>query len=152
MHNLLTAIWLIIKAIVSFVAATGGLYIFFVMSQTSGLSHSKPWVILAISMFLAVAPWVFFEQKQSRAFALVSVFMGISLIFFAIGVPYTPRDCSTLTTGRSRGACSFFNWLYNLGGANLIATFYITLGLSFLIFGYALYKKHVARRLDESAL
>lgn len=142
MRNLLKVIWLGIKAVVSLVAAIGGLYIFFTMSQTSGLSYSKPWVILALSMFIAVAPWVFFEQKKSRAFALTSFFMGIGTIFFALSVPYVPHDCATYARPKSRYACIFFNWLYSLGGSNLVAVFFITLGLFFLFGSYFLYKQY----------
>ena len=48
MHNLMTFICLSIKTMVSIVAAIGGFYIFFIMSQSTGLSHSKPWVILEL--------------------------------------------------------------------------------------------------------
>jgi hypothetical protein len=138
----MTFFWLSIKTMVSVVAAIGGLYIFFIMYQSTGLSHPKPWVILAISMFLAVAPWVFFEQKKSRAFALTTLFMGIGTLFFALGVPYMPKDCSIYATPKGRSGCTFFNWVYSLGGSNLVAVFFIAMGLIFLLGSYFLYKQY----------
>ena len=133
MHNLMTFFWLGIKTVVTLVAAIGGLYMFFIMSQSTSLSHSKPWAILAICMFLAVVPWVFFEQKKSRAFSLTLLFMGIGTLFFALGVPYVPKDCSIYATSKGRFECTFFNWIYSLGGSNLVAVFFITMGLYFYL-------------------
>jgi hypothetical protein len=142
MHKLIYFIWLGIKAGVTIVSVVGGFFIFFVMAQSTGLNQPRPWMILALSMFIAAVPWVFFEFKETRMFAATILFIGLCLIAFALTVPYVPKNCATSSTSKSRLGCDLFNSLHNLGGSNLVAAFWVAIGCLFLYGGYKLYKKH----------
>jgi hypothetical protein len=134
-------LWLGIKTAVTIASSVGGLFIFFVMAKSTGLNQARPWGILAASMFLAVAPWAFFELKESRAFVFTLFFMGISLLIYPFAFPHTMEICSKYQTGKGRLGCELFNSLHSIGGSNLVAAFWVSLGLLFLFGGYALYKK-----------
>lgn len=142
MRNLFPAIWFGLKAIVSAVATIGGLVVVFVTAQQTGFGESQPWLLLAIAMLLAVAPWVFCSPPQPRAIALFCVLIGIGTLLFAVAVPYVPKDCSLLI-GRRHSSCVLFNWFYSVGGPYAVPALFFAMGLFFLIGGFVLFKRHV---------
>ena len=141
MRNPLPALWLGLKGLVSLAVFIGGLWIVSVSANDRGSLDPYPWTMLALTMFIAVAPWVFIgDHKPTRAIALACLFLGIGTIYFALGVPYVPEDCSA-KIGRGHNACVVFNWIYGLGGAFAVAATFVSMGLFLLVGGYVLLKR-----------
>ena len=120
---MLTKIWFLLKFVLSIIIVLFGVLFFLITISKEGLASGFAWGVMAFSLFIATAPWVFVKNKFTLSFELSGVFVGIFLIYFGSIIEYVPKDCE------GHVICKMVRFLYENNSFWVINLFFITIGL-----------------------